>query len=410
MILQDLGMIVGAAFIILAVILGAVVVFYVRNMVVVPFNEIHVVSSGKKIKTLDGKGRYLYIKFWMGRTVIPKHVLDIEPGLLDMLDCDNLPFGVEISIKVQVTDPQKAAATLTRIDHQTVSKVVEDTVMSAARSIAMERTIINIMKKREEVEQRMYSMVSDALGKLGLSAIIFDIKNIRDTDGNSVIASLERVKIAELKKNATISEAIHQKESTVKQEQMKLEEESARLDREQVGFAKKVLVDQERLKLEKQQATKKAEIERERQKIMAQGAKEQLMIEAEAAANSIRLKAEAHADATKLKAEADAEAILKKGHAEAEVLKEKNKAMGGNYAAQIELSKIMSVTQIDTAEKIAMALGKNNKIMYIPNGGDNGLLTSFMPKLDAFFQSGLPEQLMETITKKKSPKKPALKG
>ena len=403
MILQDLGTIVGAVFIILAVIVVGIFVFYVRNMVVVPFNEIHVISSGKKIKTLDGKGRYLYIKFWMGRTIIPKHVLDIEPGLLDLLDCDNLPFGVEISVKVQVTDPQKAAATLTRIDHKTVAKVVEDTVMSAARSIAMERTILNIMKKREEVEQRMYAMVSDALGKLGLSAIIFDIKNIRDTEGNSVIQSLERVKIAELVKNAKISEAIHQKESTVKQEQMKLEEESARLNREQEGLTKEVLVDQERLRLEKQKATKKAEIERERQRIMAEGAREKLMIESEATAESIRLQAQAQAEATKLRAEADAEAIMKKGHAEAEVLKEKNKAMGGNFAAQIELSKIMSVTQIDTAEKIAMALGKNNKIMYLPS--DKGLLSSFMPKMDAFFQSGLPEQLMDTITKKKPTKK-----
>ncbi len=49
----------------------------------------------------------------------------------------------------------------------TVSKVVEDTVMSAARSVAMERTILDVMKKREEVELRVYEMVDDALGKLG---------------------------------------------------------------------------------------------------------------------------------------------------------------------------------------------------------------------------------------------------
>ena len=247
----------------------------------------------------------------------------------------------------------------------------------------------------------MYAMVSDALGKLGLSAIIFDIKNIRDTEGNSVIESLERVKIAELNKNAKISEAIHQKESTVKQEEMKLEEEAARLNREQESLAKEVLVDQERLKLEKQQATKKAEIERERLKIMALASKEKLMIEAEASSASVRLRAQAQADAIKMKADADAEAILKKGQAEAKVLEQKNKAMGGNYAAQIELSKIMSVTQIDTAEKIATALGQNNKIMYIPTGGDNGLLSSFMPKMDALLQSGLPSELMDTFTKKK---------
>ena len=105
---------------------------FIKSLVVVPFNEIHVVSKGKTVLTYDGKGRYYFIPFLHGRTKIPKHVLDIEPGLIKLLDQDNLPFGVEISVKVQVTDPQKSAATLTRIDHQTVSKVVEDTVMSAA--------------------------------------------------------------------------------------------------------------------------------------------------------------------------------------------------------------------------------------------------------------------------------------
>jgi regulator of protease activity HflC (stomatin/prohibitin superfamily) len=130
-------------------------IIYLKTITVVPFNEIHVVSKRKKIYEYDGKGRYRFYGFFHSRTVIPKHVLDIEPGLMDLHDIDNLPFGVEISIKVQVTDPQKAAATLTQIDHNTVSKVVEDTVMSAARSVAMERTIIEIMKDREAVENRM---------------------------------------------------------------------------------------------------------------------------------------------------------------------------------------------------------------------------------------------------------------
>ncbi|UYP48479.1 hypothetical protein NEF87_004764 [Candidatus Lokiarchaeum ossiferum] len=387
-------------------ILGAILlIIYLKNMIVVPFNEIHVISRGKKINTLDGKGRYLYLKPLMGRTIIPKHVLDIEPGLLEMHDCDNLPFGIEISVKVQVTDPQKAAATLTRIDHTTVSKVVEDTVMSAARSIAMERTILDIMKKREDVEQSVYSMVSDALGKLGLSAIIFDIKNIRDIDQSQVISSMERVKIAELQKNAQVSEAIHKKEATVKREQMMQEEAAARLTREQEIITQQVKVDQEQLILEKQQSSKKAEIEREKQRIYAEAAKEKLMIETQAAADAIKLKAESESHAIKIRAEADADAILKKGQAEATVLEMKNKAMGGNFAAQIELSKIMSVAQIDSAGKIAEALGKNNKIMYLPTGGDNGILSNFMPKMDAIMQSGLPAEIMETLGKKKSTKK-----
>jgi len=188
---------------------------------------------------------------------------------LDLHDCDNLPFGVEISIKVLVTDPQKAAATLPRLDHSTVSKVVEDIVMSAARSIAMERTILDIMKNREEIEKSVYEMVADALNKLGLSAIIFDIKNIRDIEGRDVIGSLERAKIAELEKKARISEAIHDNEAQeleverkkatqVKSEQMKQEEEQARLERERQARLER----EQQARLEREQ---QARLERERQ-------------------------------------------------------------------------------------------------------------------------------------------------
>jgi GTP-binding nuclear protein Ran len=188
---------------------------------------------------------------------------------MDLHDCDNLPFGVEISIKVLVTDPQKAAATLPRLDHSTVSKVVEDIVMSAARSIAMERTILDIMKNREEIEKSVYEMVADALNKLGLSAIIFDIKNIRDIEGRDVIGSLERAKIAELEKKARISEAIHyneaqeleverKKATQVKSEQMKQEEEQARLEREQQARLER----EQQARLEREQ---QARLERERQ-------------------------------------------------------------------------------------------------------------------------------------------------
>ena len=136
---------------VIAVIIIIIVMF--KSLVVVPFNEVHVVSRGTKVTQYDGSGRYRYYKFLYGRTIIPKHVLDIEPALIKLHDVDKLPFGVEISVKVQVTDPPKAAQTLTKIDLNTISKVVEDTVMSAARSVAMERNILEIMKDREEIEK-----------------------------------------------------------------------------------------------------------------------------------------------------------------------------------------------------------------------------------------------------------------
>lgn len=397
-------------------IVGAITIFivfliiYFKTNVVVPFNEIHVVSRGKTVTEYDGRGRYRYFSFLYGRTIIPKHVLDIEPGLLDLHDKDNLPFGVEISIKVQVTDPEKAAATLTRIDHEHVKKVVEDTVMSAARSLAMERAIIDIMKKREEIEESMYKMVSDALNKLGLSAVIFDIKNITDVEGMDVIASLERVKLAELKKKARISEATHDNEAQeveierrkatkVKSERMHLEEEQARLEREKQTAIEQMLVEKEILLMEEQKRTKNAEMERKKALIQAEAKREQKMLEAQSDAEAIEKRAAAEANAIKLKAEAEAQGIKVRGMAEVEILKHKSETLrDGSVTAKLQILELLSNAQVDAAGKVAEALGKNNKIIYMPaNGKDSNFLTNWLPKLDGLLQSGMIPQIINQL-------------
>ncbi|MFX1377294.1 MAG: SPFH domain-containing protein [Promethearchaeota archaeon] len=402
------GLLIGL--IIFGAIMGMLfIIIYFKTNVVVPFNEIHVISRGKNVYEYDGKGRYRYFSFFHGRTIIPKHVLDIEPGLLDLHDCDNLPFGVEISIKVQVTDPQKAAATLTRLDHSTVSKVVEDTVMSAARSIAMERTILDIMKNREEIEKSVYEMVADALNKLGLSAIIFDIKNIRDIEGRDVIGSLERAKIAELEKEARISEAIHDNEAKeveverkkatqVKIEKMQQEEEQARVNREREVAKIQMELEKEKLKIEEQKLTRFAEIEQKKARIIAEANRERKMIEAQAEANSIEKRAMAESNAIKLQAEADSEAIRMKGMAEVEVLKEKSEVLKrGSAAAQLQILQILGKAQVDTAGKIAEALGKNNKIMYIPMENNGNFLGKWLPKIEGLLESGMLSKLVKQL-------------
>ncbi|MBD3352606.1 MAG: hypothetical protein GF364_14050 [Candidatus Lokiarchaeota archaeon] len=405
---------IGLLFLIPILIFLIIGATYWKGLTVVPFNEVHVVSRSKKVSTYDGKGRYFFIPFLHGRTIIPKHVLDIEPELIKLHDMDNLPFGVEVSVKVQVTDPEKAAATLTSIDHNTVKKVVEDTVMSAARSIAMEREILQIMKRREDIEAAIYDMVADALSKLGLSAIIFDIKNIRDIENSDVISSLEAVKIAELRKNARISEATHdneakiievekRKNSTVKAEQMKQEEEDARLQREREMAKQQRAVEEEKLKIEEQKAAKLASIARNKMKIMAEAEREKRLNEAKAEADAIRLRAEAESNAIKLKAEAEADGIRKRGVAEADVLKKKAEAMNiSSQAGQIKMLEVLSKAQVESAGKIADSLGANNKIMYLPVGNGSNFMSSFMPKIDSLLQSGLLDEILQKFAKSSS--------
>ena len=237
--------------------------------------------------------------------------------------------------------------------------------------------------------------VSDALSKLGLTPIIFDIKNIRDIDGSDVIATLEKVKIAELRSNARVSEATQNseavkietekaKDNAVKNEQMLKEESVARFDREKTMSEQKLVIEEKRLKVEQQNTERMAEIERNKK-----------MIIAKADADAVMVKAQADQTAIKLKYEAEAEGIRLRGVAEAETIRQKAEAMKefDEVSAQIKILEVLSKAQVDSASEVAKAIGANNKIIYLPgeaNGNGNGnFLGNFLPKIDALLQSGI---------------------
>ena len=85
--------------------------------------------------------------------------------------------------------------------------------------------------------------------------------------------------------------------------------------------------------------------------------------------------------------------------AEIEVLKQKSEALHeGSVTAKLQILELLSNAQVDTAGKIAEALGKNNKIIYIPtNGKDNSFLANWLPKLDGILQSGMLPKIIDQL-------------
>ena len=180
---------------------------------------------------------------------------------------------------------------------------------------------------------------------------------------------------------------------------MKLEEEQARLAREREVSARQMLVEQEKLNIEEQKLTRFAEIEQKKARILAEAKREQRLIEAKSEAEATERRAQAEANAIKLAAEAEAESIRVRGIAEVEVLKEKSEALKqGSVAAQLQIIEILSQAQVDSAGKIADALGKNNKIMYLPvdNNGGN-ILTKWLPKMEGLLQSGMLSKFVKQL-------------
>ncbi|MHA1130197.1 MAG: SPFH domain-containing protein [Candidatus Helarchaeota archaeon] len=311
----------------------------------------------------------------------------------------NLPFQLEISCKIQVKDPNKAAESLGMIDEMHLKRITEDTVMSSARSICMQMEILTIMREREEVESAIYKLIVDSLMKLGLEPIIFDIKNISDAKESTVIKDFERVKSAELRKEARISKSVHLSEaeimeserhkmSQVKHENDLMEEEKAKIQKEMM------IAEKSRELVEKKMAIKEEEIRR-----AAEIQKEKLRLEAEAEAEAIRLKAEAEADAIKLTAEAEAAGIKEK----AKALEEYQKA--GESGMKIKSLEILADAMVRSSENVATALKTNSKLIMLGggngsgsiNGGTGQTLFNLIPMFSLLTENGLLSMLPEDI-------------
>jgi len=402
---------------IIGVVVFVLVVAYFKTLVVVPLNEYHVVIKKDKKQIFDGQGRYTFFNGLYSRTIIPKFVLDVEPPLIKIHDKDQLPLGIEISCKVKISDPARAGESLRNITLESVRKVVEDTIMSAVRSIAMTKNVLEIMKEREAIEIAVNDKVMDALGKLGLYPSIFDIKNISDIENNLVIRNLERVKIAELARNARVSEAemnagAEKKEAEAKALTQIVKEASvrdqmkAKYERERENAQQEHESLTAQMRVRELEVTKSAEIKRK-----------EVLLQAQSQAEAIELKAKAESEAAKMKMAAQAEGLRMKEEAEAQGLKMKADAMkayteAGKEGMLIQALNILSQAQIGAAEKIAMGLAQNSKIIYLPSEG--GLL-NYVPKIDSFLESGAIDKILTklndirglTITEKKTaPAKP----
>ncbi|MHA1231687.1 MAG: SPFH domain-containing protein [Candidatus Helarchaeota archaeon] len=387
--------------IIFAVIFAIVViVIFLSRIVVVPPSEYHVVVSKNKRKVYDGKGRYYYFPTFHRRIIIPKRVLDIEVSRIRLHDQHNLPFELEISCKIQVKDPKKAAESLGIIDETHLKRITEDTVMSAARSVCMQMEILTIMREREQVEQAIYKLIVDSLMKLGLEPIIFDIKNISDTTESTVIKDFERIKSAELRKEARIAEAIHlseaeiieserRKNSQVKREKDMLEEEKARVQREmEVAEKTKELV-AKKMAVKEEEARRQAEIE-----------KEKIMLKAEAEAEAIKLKAQAEADAIRMKAEAEAAGIKEK----AKALEEYQKA--GEKGIKIKSLEILADMLVKQSESFSKGLQNNSKVILMTGGNNTQTapiqsMMNLMPVFSLFTEHGILSFLTESTRAEK---------
>jgi len=316
------------------------------------------------------------------------------------------------------------------------------------RGIVGQLTVEEIVKEPEMVGAKMRSTCAEDLNKMGLEPISFTIKEVRDQneyianmgrpdverikrEANIAAAEAKRdteIRIAQAEREAAVAKALADQERVIAQTasnakqaeatrdmevkkaqyQETIQRQKAQADKsyeiqtavmEQQVVAEKLkvqLVEREaqikvqeaeikRREKELQATTlKKAEVDAEQIKIMAEATKRKLELEAEGAALAALKQGQAKADVTRLTGEAQARVILLTGEAEAEAMRKKAAAFQSYNQAAV-LDKIVSGLPA-VVSALATPLSKLDKITVVSTGnGGTGVdkITGDMAKIVA---------------------------
>ena len=365
------------------------VAVWVMTLKNVPLFEAHILTSAHgKVRVFDGNGRYHFFPHFQKRIVMPKTIMEIKTTRIKHHDIDKLPFGVELASKIQITNPQRAAMTLGTSSIHEIKNYVEETIISALRSQAMQRNLLDIMRNRDELEDNIYHSTEAALAKIGIEVIMFDIINIVDVEDSTVIHDLERVKSSELSRRAREAEALHESKAKIVEAQEHGEAEVVRQNtirkQETARIQQEISIAEQREALmEKEMNVQALEKEREAE---IQGRR--IFIQAEAEANRRLKLAEADAKSTLIRADAAAKSIQMKMEAEAAGTLQLAKALEQLDASglEVKLEEIRSHMTIESAKALAEGIRANTKI-FLPISSGNGdtgvssILSSLIPSL-----------------------------
>jgi len=369
---------------------------------VVSSEDIHVIAFGGTEREYRGGDSYFFVPKIMKRNKLKRSVIEIAVPRIKLLDQDNLPFGVEISCKVQISGAIIATRSLGKATKKDIISIVDDTIQSASRSEAMKQVLPTIMRERDEMEKAINKSTSETLARVGIEVVLFDIKNIIDVEGYTVIADMERVKSAELNKIARIAEASQnaeaeiveserRSEAEVKRQEALQRAETARLTQQQLIAEQKRQLTLKEMEVLSAETKRQAEIEAERitiqatadaekQRKIAQGDADSNVIRANAEAEAARTRAGAEADAIRLKLEAEAQGTKSL----AEALKKFNES-----GIQVKLQEIQAEAQKDIASSIARGIQNNTKLILPANSGMGGLFSNMVSGITAMKEAGV---------------------
>ncbi len=304
-----------------------------------------------------------------------------------------------------------------------IKNVALQTLEGHLRAILGTLTVEEIYKDRDAFAQRVQEVATADMANMGLSIVSFTIRDIRDDTG--YLDALGQARIAEVKRDATIGQAMAARDAKIQSAQAEQEGEQARfIAQTKIAEAQKnfsvqkanydaevnrqkaqselaynlqqnitnqqvkaeeiqvqVVEKQKQIEVQAQEVSRRekeldatvrkpAEAEQYRIQALAQAKKFQLLTEAEGQSAALQSVGEGEAAATKVKGLAQAEVIQAQGFAEAEAMTKKAAAWQGYNEAAIIQQLVDKMPAI--AEAISKPLAQTDRIVIISNGDGNG--------------------------------------
>jgi flotillin len=338
--------------------------------------------SGQKVgyRVIFG-GRAYRLPFLEEVKRMDLQTMEVEVQARNAFCKGGIRINVDAIANVKISDdPRFVGNSIERFlgqDKDEIRQVAKNTLEGLLRSVLATLTPEEVNEDRLKFAESLANEAEKDLNKLGLHLDTFNIHSVSDVKESQYLSELGRKVIAEVKKNAEVSEAICNREATEKEAEAKSRSDVVA---EQVETEVRTRTNELRkLKAELDSEAKSAEAQAEAGKETARARAEQELQKVRAELEGLRLqaevvvKAEAESKAREFQARAEAAPIAARGKAMAEALDQVRQAWteAGDGAKPIfmiqQLDTILR-SVVDRVEQIRV-----DKVSILDNGDGTAL-------------------------------------
>jgi len=372
------------------------------HMVIKASGKTVIYSADDSISTSENKSSYFFIPEWVPFIGMTRKIIDVTIKEIvdhqETYEKSQARYCVDTSLKYRINNVSVNGQT--SLGEEDVAKQLREVISSTVRDVTIKYTLVEVRANKSKVEDEIEELITKDLNKWGLYLVNFQLVNFADTKHSTIVSDISereekriaaetRIAVAERDREAKIKEAENREMASVR-ELLEKQKVDAQAEASKVEVAKQEEKAKEaHFKVVKVEEIKRAEIDKEKAKVVAEQIKEVALIKAnelkdaeeinkqqkKLSGEGDKIKAEeiAKGNAAKAREEglAEAEAIEAKGLAEAKAKNELQKAL--NLFGDDAIKALIAEKEVakDEAIGIATAQALANAEVKVFSGSDN---------------------------------------